>query len=120
MMNRTIGPVLLVALLLPLAAGCACTDSGSADSQSNSASTGAELAGTVLDRATGTPIEGAEVVLPNGRKAKSDAAGRFLIKDLAEGLSGPVTARASDGREGRVTLRPLAPGRLEVVLLVGR
>lgn len=115
-MNRTIGLVLLLAL----AAGCACTDSGPANSQANSAATGAELSGTVLDRGTGTPIEGAEVVLPNGRKTKSDAAGRFLIQDLAEGLSGLVSARASDGREGHVTLRPLAPGRLEVVLLAGR
>lgn len=115
-MNRTIGLV----LLLTLAAGCACTDSGPSNSHSKSAATGAELSGSVLDRGTGTPIDGAEVVLPNGRKAKSDAAGRFLIRDLPEGLSGLVTARASDGRAGQVTLRPLVPGRLEIVLLAGR
>jgi hypothetical protein len=106
-------------LILGLAlAGCSCTDSArpSASTQDGRA----ELAGTVLDRATGVPVQGARVTVSDGRQAKSDSAGRFLLVDLAPGLAGEVKARAEDGREGIITIRPLTPGRLEVVLYVGR
>ena len=100
-------------------AACSCTESGS-QARSGADATRAEVCGTVLDRATGAPVEGARVTFPGGRSERSDGAGRFCADDLDPGLAGEVVARAEDGREGRVTLRPLKAGRLEVVLSVGR
>lgn len=110
--------VLVVWILGFGACACACTDRGG--SKNADAPTRAEVSGTVLDRATGAPIEGARVRFPDGREARTDALGRFVVSDLAPGLAGEVQARSEDGREGRVTLRPLAAGRLEVVLHLGR
>ncbi len=110
--------VLVVWILSFGACACACTDregDKNADAPSR-----AELVGTVLDRATGAPIEGALVRLPDGSETRTDALGRFAVSDLTPGLAGEVHARAENGREGRVTLRPLEPGRLEVVLHLGR
>jgi hypothetical protein len=105
-----------------LAAGFSATSCSNTDSaaRSGSAATHAELVGTVLDRATGAPVPGARVTVPGGREARADDQGRFRFADLDPGLTGEVVARADDGREGRVSLRPLRPGRLEVVLSVGR
>ncbi|MCY2961471.1 MAG: carboxypeptidase-like regulatory domain-containing protein [Planctomycetota bacterium] len=97
---------------------CSCTDRQAASAAT--ASSRAEVAGTVLDRTTGSPIEGARVVFPDGREMRTDAQGRFLATDLALGLAGELAARTDDGRSGQVTLRRLLPGRLEVVLHVGR
>jgi protocatechuate 3,4-dioxygenase beta subunit len=80
----------------------------------------AEVYGAVLDARTGAPVEGAEVDLPGGRTVRTDAQGRFRAVDLEPGLAGEALARAADGRTGRVTLRPLRPGPLEVVLHVSR
>jgi len=100
-----------------VATGCSNTESSS---RVQSDATHAELIGTVLDRATGMPVAGARITLPGGRQERTDDQGRFRFEDLDPGLSGEVVARAEDGREGRVSLRPLRPGRLEVVLSVGR
>jgi hypothetical protein len=97
-----------------VAQGCSNTEPGPS---SHSDATRAELFGTVLDRATGVPVSGARVTLPGGRDARSDEQGRFRFDDLEPGLAGEVVAKADDGREGRVSLRPLRPGPLEVVLI---
>lgn len=111
--------VLALSILSLCACACACTDRGGACSAAE-APARAEVAGTVLDRGTGAPIERALVVLPDGREVHTDARGRFLAADLPVGLAGELSARAEDGRKGSVTLRPLAPGRLEVVIHAGR
>ncbi len=97
-------------------AACSCTDG---DRASRMDSGRAELSGTVLDRATGERIAGAEVTLPDGRHATCDSNGRFLLRDLTTGMRGAVTARAPDGREGRSILRPLAARPLEIVIYAG-
>ena len=47
--------------------------------------TTAELTGTVIDRTTRTPIEGAIVELDDGRRVITDAEGRFRFADIAPG-----------------------------------
>lgn len=76
----------------------------------------ARIVGTVIDAATGAPVANVKVEGPEGRKARSDAQGRFELEDLEVGTQGEVKATADDGRKARITLRRLAPGRLEVVL----
>ncbi len=98
----------------------ACSNTESSSHSRASDATRVEVVGTVLDRATGTPVAGARVTAPGGREVRTDDQGRFQLADLEPGLSGEVVARAEDGRDGRVSLRPLRPGRLEVVLSVGR
>ena len=109
------------ALLAALAvlAGCASARSGSDAPGGTSAPVvldgpPAVVAGTVLDGATGRPVAGARVVGPGGREAVSDALGRFEL-DLVAGLAGPLVAREGT-RVGENRLRPLEPGRLEVVI----
>lgn len=113
--------LIALAVLGLTACGCACTDSSKpARSAATRTIERAEVTGTVLDRSTGAVVAGAELLLPDGRRATSDKAGRFQFKDLDTGLQGALTARASNDREGRIVLRPLAAGRLEVVVFVGR
>ena len=107
--------VLLASLGLALSLGaCNC---GRAPSRP-----GAEafVTGTVLDAATGAPVEGARVEGPAETRAVSGSDGRFELAGLRERDEGEVVARTDDGRVGRVRLRPLAPGRLEVALHVAR
>lgn len=106
---------LVVVLMAIGAAACSCTER-----RDEGANTRTHVAGTVLDRATGEPIADALVTLPDGREARTDARGRFLVADLAVGLSGDLVARAEGGREGRVALRPLGRRQLEVVVYAGR
>lgn len=119
MSNRLAWIVAAALALWIVPQGCSNTESGPR-SRTNADETRAEVAGTVLDRGTGVPVAGARVTLPGGRDARADDQGRFEFTDLDPGLAGEVTARADDGREGRVQLRPLRPGRLEVVLSIGR
>ena len=72
--------------------------------------------GTAIDASTGKPLEGVLVRAPGGVEAKSDARGRFLLRDLALGAEGELVGTTKGGLEGRNVLRPLAPGPLEVVL----
>lgn len=76
--------------------------------------------GTTLDAESGEPLPGVEVTAPDGSRTRSDAAGRFEFVDLPEDLSGPLRARADDGRSAENPLRPLARGVLEVVLRLRR
>jgi len=115
--------VLLVFLALGLS-GCACCD----DAQSSPTAAGtvdaaageAIVQGTVVDAATRAPVAGAQVTAPGGSRARSDDAGRFRIAGLAPGLEGELVAEGPDGAVGRVPLRPLRPGTLEVVVHLRR
>ncbi|HVS17192.1 MAG TPA: carboxypeptidase-like regulatory domain-containing protein [Planctomycetota bacterium] len=95
----------------------ACADSGepAADAQRNAPRT-ASVLGTVVDVATRAPVAGASVTAPGGTRARTDAAGRFRIDGLPPGLSGELVAGGPEGGEGRLLLRPLRPGPLEVVV----
>jgi hypothetical protein len=75
------------------------------------------VVGTVIDAATGAPVAGAAVVGPDGAEAVSDASGRFRLQGMPHGTQGDLRATAG-ALEGAVRLRPLAGGRLEVVLYV--
>jgi hypothetical protein len=101
--------------------GCAGTGARAAPATAERAPTAAFLGpavvvGTVVDGATGRPVQGASVAGPGGRETVSDARGRFEL-DLAVGLEGPLVARAGK-LVGENRLRPLEAGRLEVVILL--
>ena len=100
-------------LLLALACACACSGKSRPGEE-------AVVVGSVIDAATGRPAAGIPLEGPEGSKATSDEHGRFEMKGLHVGDSGEVVAKASDGRRGSVTLRPLASGRLEVVVQLYR
>jgi hypothetical protein len=104
--------VILLAGLLP----ASCRNShNTADAE-----TSAVIVGTVLDAATGKPVEGARVEGPGGRKTRSDQRGRFELRGLGVGTTGEVRASTGDGKSGSVSLRRLSAGRLEIVLHVKR
>lgn len=74
--------------------------------------------GTVIDAASGAPVAGARVIGPLGASTESAEDGRFEIAGLAFGVGGVLEAQAAEGRVGRVLLRPLEGGPLEVVIFV--
>ena len=119
-------PVLAAGLLLAgLALACGSsprateTSSGSAGPALSAAEGPPVVIGTVIDAATGEPLPGVEILGPDGSSTRSGADGRFALKGMARGTSGRLLATAGDGREGAVTLRPLAGGSpLEIVLRV--
>ncbi len=106
----------LVALVGLGLAGSSCSDRHGDEAQ---ATTSGEVAGTVLDRTTGGPIADVRLTFPDGREVRTNEQGRFLAADLPIGLSGELVARAEDGREGRIALRPLGRRQLEVVVYAG-
>jgi hypothetical protein len=73
------------------------------------------VTGTVIAASSLAPLAGATVVGPSGQQTVTDARGRFSLRGLAAGASGDLTASSGD-LQGSVRLRPLAGGRLEVVL----
>lgn len=95
--------------------GCACGDAPP-EPAAFAASEAAVVQGTVVDAGTRAPVAGATLTAPDGSRARSDADGRFRFDALTPGLSGELVAAGSDGRVGRVPLRPLRPGSLEVVV----
>jgi hypothetical protein len=105
---------LLAALFLVLTCACACSRRDSRPGEE------AVVVGTVLDAATGLPAPGVRLEGPQGASAVSGENGRFEMEGLRAGDSGEILAKASDGRRGGVTLLPLAPGRLEVVVQLYR
>lgn len=78
------------------------------------------IVGTALDAATGKPLAGVTLTLPDGTKALSDERGRFELRGMAAGLEGELVARHPSGLEGSNRLLPLAGGRLEVVVRLSR
>jgi len=109
--------ILALTVLATLAFGTSCGSDGSHDGHGGSANaTTATVVGTVIDAATGAPVADVKVEGPNDHTARTDSRGRFELKNLEVGTQGEVKAVADDGRKGRVALRPLAAGRLEVVL----
>lgn len=111
---------LLLAALLPL------TSCGTSSNDVEAAAPGSApinpalgppvVLGTVVEASSGRPVAGATVLAPDGTEAVSGEDGRFALKGLAVGTTGQLTAQDADGRAGTVRLRPLAGGRLEVVL----
>jgi hypothetical protein len=108
----------LLAFLALSLTGCACCDDAQAppSTASDAEERAASVQGTVVDANTRAPVAGAEVTAPDGSRARSDDAGRFRIEGLAAGLEGELVAEGPDGRVGRVRLRPLRNGPLEVVV----
>ena len=115
---------ILLALLALGLYGCACGESETAPSGAASARDSAEgsasVLGSVVDAATRAPVAGAKLTAPDGSRARSDDAGRFRLDGLAPGLQGDLLAEGPDGSVGRVPLRPLRPGPLEVVIHLRR
>ena len=72
--------------------------------------------GVVVDVQDGEPLVGIRVEGPGGTRAVSDPRGRFILTGLEECLEGSVRAWRSDGWEGKIPLRPLKAGSLEVTL----
>lgn len=107
---------LIVLSLLAAFTACGSNASHDANGRASSSTTHAVVVGTVVDAATGEAVANADVEGPADQKTRSDARGRFEFKPLAVGTEGEITASTNDGRKARVTLRRLAPGRLEVVL----
>jgi len=98
-----------VALVIALACACACSGKSRPGEE-------ALVVGSVIDAATGLAVPDIRLEGPEGSRATSDERGRFEMEGLRAGDSGEIVAVAPDGRRGGVTLRPLAPGRLEVVV----
>jgi phosphomannomutase len=119
-LRRAARALLWLALLPALALPPACGGGRAPASMDREPAAGRRVvAGTVLDAATGAPVQGAEISAPGGGKGRSDASGRFTL-ELPVEASGTLTARAADGRTGSVLLRAAREGvrRLEVVLHV--
>lgn len=104
---------LAVTLVIALACACACSGNSRPGEE-------ALVVGSVIDAATGRAVPDIRLEGPEGSRATSDDRGRFEMEGLRAGDSGEIVALAPDGRRGGVTLRPLAPGRLEVVVQLYR
>lgn len=76
------------------------------------------VVGTTIDAATGRPVA-ASLTAPDGTRGRSDEQGRFQLR-LPLGTEGELVAETEDGRRGRVSLRPLVGGELEVVVHLRR
>lgn len=76
------------------------------------------VTGTVVDAASGAPVAQARIRGPRDTRATSDEKGRFELRGLEVGDAGEVEATTEDRRTGRVTLRKLRGGPLEVVVHV--
>ena len=74
------------------------------------------LVGTALEASTGLPLAGVLVEGPGGVQARSGPDGRFELSGLAPGAAGELRGTAEGGLVAVNRLRPLKPGRLEVVL----
>lgn len=100
-----------------LLAGAACNGAArEAPAQRAASDARALVVGTVVDAATGEPLAGIKVVGPHDSQCVSGRDGRFELEGLRAGDAGTLSASASDGRAATLALRPLGPGRLEVVL----
>jgi hypothetical protein len=76
----------------------------------------ATLVGTALEAASGQRLAGVVLHGPDGMQTRSDESGRFEFAGLPLGWRGPLIAEGPDGLRTELRLRPLGPGRLEVVL----
>jgi hypothetical protein len=123
-------PLLLAALLAPLAATAARAQDGRTAIRVEPAGS-ATVAGVVVDDATGEPLPAASVRVPAARaSAVTDARGRFVLPRLAPGTYGAMVSRLgyapraeiwtvdAGGAERQVRLHPdavqLAALRVEV------
>ncbi|MEW6072233.1 MAG: carboxypeptidase regulatory-like domain-containing protein [Planctomycetota bacterium] len=126
MKNARFAPALAAAVLLLLAAACGAQRAGESATSFGPAEAAARIGagppplvqGTVVEAATGKPLAGALVRAPGGQEVRTGADGRFVLAGLPAGTAGELAARTASGLAGRVRLRPLAPGTLEVVLFV--
>jgi hypothetical protein len=78
------------------------------------------VSGVAILAATGKPLAGVTLTLPDGTTAVSDEAGRFELAGMEPGLEGVLEARSKDGLVGENRLLPLSAGRLEVVVRLRR
>jgi len=111
-MKRALG--MLLALSLALAAACGGREADSAGGAQ--ASGEASVVGTVLDARSAKPLSGVLVRAPGGAQARTRSDGRFELSGLPLGAQGDLEAEGEGGSRARLRLRPLRPGRLEVVL----
>ena len=74
------------------------------------------VTGTTIEAASGTPLSGVLIEGPSGTQAYSDEKGRFELRGLSVGESGELIASNGEELRGKVRLRPLTGGELEVVL----
>jgi hypothetical protein len=108
--------LILVALPSTIALACcgpSCHGSGHSDKTESAEAT---LTGTCVDAESGERLSGVKIVAPGDKTAVSGRDGRFEIHGLHAGDEGTLEASLSDGRKASLTLRPLRPGALEVVL----
>lgn len=126
MIIRHLWPLLLLAVLTVGVTACG---SSRADRDGGGLGPGDEAAkirqgpppvvvGTVIEAATGEALKGVLVQAPNGLQVLSAAEGRFILEGLELGGEYDLEAITEEGLRGRVHLRPLASGELEVVLFV--
>ncbi len=123
-MNKSLGTVPLLAACIWLAT-CSCESSSHERDSSQMAlhsvsfeSRGGPpvVAGIAILAATGKPLAGVTLTLPDGTTATSGEDGRFELVGMRPGLEGLLEARTEDGLVGTNPLLPLAGGRLEVVV----
>ena len=109
--------IAVLPLLLSTALGASCARGGTHDdARASSSAAPAVVAGTVLDAATGEPLAGVRIEGPHGTRAVSARDGRFELSGLRAGEEGDLVAKG-EGRPTHVRrLRPLAEGRLEIVI----
>lgn len=110
---------LVCASLLSLAiGGASCANEPRSNSGHGAVDGTVVVTGTVIDAATGAPVAEARLRGPRDTRATSDDKGRFELRGLQVGDAGELEATTEDRRAGRVPLRKLRPGPLEVVVFV--
>jgi len=123
-MNKSLGTIPVLAACLWLAT-CSCEsnsherDSGpmTLHSVSFESREGPPIvSGVAILAATGKPLAGVTLTLPDGTTAVSGEDGRFELVGMRPGLEGLLEATTEDGLVGTNPLLPLAGGRLEVVV----
>jgi len=123
-MNKSLGSIPVLAACLWLAT-CSC-ESNSRERDSNplvlhsvsfeSREGPPVVSGIALLAATGKPLAGVTLTMPDGTTAVSGEDGRFELVGMRVGLEGLLEARTEDGLVGTNPLLPLSGGRLEVVV----
>lgn len=78
------------------------------------------VTGVAIEAATGRPLEGVTVKLPDGTSAVTDGGGRFELVGMESGLVGLLEASHPSGLVGSNRLLPLAGGHLQVVVRLRR
>ncbi len=114
-------------LVCMLVATCSCESNGRDESPGGAAAPAfvprggpPVIVGTALSAATGKPLSGVTLTLPDGTTGLSDEKGRFELRGMAPGLEGRLQATHPSGLVGGNRLLPLSGGRLEIVVRLAR